>query len=74
MWNNIVEPDRPQVTIWRKRTACWMPKPTNAHSEYFILIPFRQQQWLHERPSILRYTYIACIVQFIYDISEGIYI
>jgi hypothetical protein len=21
-WNNVVEPGRPQVTIWRTRTAC----------------------------------------------------
>ena len=69
MWNNIVESDRPRVTVWRMRTACWMPKATNAHTEYVILVPFRQQQWLHERSSILRYTHIACI-QFIYDIAE----
>ena len=28
MWKNIVEPDRPQMTIWRMRTACWIPKAT----------------------------------------------
>jgi len=27
-----------------------------------ILIAFPQQQWLHERASMLRYTYIAYIV------------
>ena len=30
MWNNIVEPGRPQMTIWRMRIACWIPK---THSE-----------------------------------------
>jgi hypothetical protein len=44
------------------RIACWVSKPTNTHSEYVILIAFPQQQWLHERASILRYTYIACLV------------
>jgi hypothetical protein len=27
VWNNV-EPGRPQVTIWRTRTACWIPKAT----------------------------------------------
>jgi len=35
---------------------------TNTHSEYIIVIAFPLQQWLHERASILRYTYIACLV------------
>ena len=34
---------------------------TDTHSEYVILTAFPLQQ-LHERPSILRYTYIACLV------------
>jgi len=41
------------------RIARWVPEPTNIHSEYVILISFPQQQWLHERASILRYMYIA---------------
>ena len=34
MWRNMAEFDRPQVTIWRKRIACWIPKATNAHSDH----------------------------------------
>ena len=34
MWKNIVEPERPQMTIWHMRIACWIPKATNTHSEY----------------------------------------
>ena len=35
----------------------------HAHTDqYVILIAFPQQQWFHERASILRYTYIACLV------------
>ena len=37
MWENIVERDRPQMTIWRMCTACWIPKGTNTHSQYLIL-------------------------------------
>jgi hypothetical protein len=33
MWKNIVERGRPQTTIWRMRTACWITKATNTHSE-----------------------------------------
>jgi hypothetical protein len=39
-WKNTVQPDRPQVTIRRMRTACWIPKATNAHSEYVIHVAF----------------------------------
>jgi len=59
---NIVERGRPQMTVWRMRIACWLPKDTNTHSEYVILIAFPLQQWLHERPSVLRYTYSACLI------------
>jgi len=38
---------------------CCTPKDTNTHSEYVILTVFPQQQWLYERTSMLRYTYIA---------------
>ena len=39
-----------------------MPKATNTHSCGVVLIDFLQQQWLPEYASILRYTYIACLV------------
>ena len=29
MWENLVEGDRPQMTIWRMRIAFWIPKATN---------------------------------------------
>ena len=40
MWRNIVEPDRPHMTIWRMRIACWTPKAKNKHSEYVITYCF----------------------------------
>ena len=43
------------VTIWRMRVACWMPKATNTHSEYVILIAFPLQQWLQDSASLLRH-------------------
>jgi hypothetical protein len=62
MWKNTVERGSPQVTIWRMHTACWILKATDTHSEYVILTAFPVQQWLHEGASMLRYTYIACLV------------
>ena len=29
MWKNIAERGGPQMTIWRVRIACWIPKATN---------------------------------------------
>jgi hypothetical protein len=63
MWKNIVKRGRPQMTIrvGRIRLACWVTNAKNAHSEYVIIIVFPQQQWLHERTLMYRYTYIACL-------------
>ena len=45
----------------RMRLTWWIPKATNTHSGYVILIAFPC-----ERASMLRYTYNACIVSFVY--------
>ena len=37
---NTVQPDRPQMTIWHMRIACWVPKNTDIHSQYATLIVF----------------------------------
>ena len=49
----------------RKRISRSVPKATNTLSEFVIHIAFPQQQWLHERASLLLYTYTACLVSFI---------
>ena len=53
------------MTIRHMHFACWIPKATNTRPEYLILIAFPLQQWLHERATMLRYTYsyIACLVE-----------
>ena len=33
MWKNIVEWGMSQMTIWRIRIACWIPKATNTHTQ-----------------------------------------
>jgi len=42
-WNNMVQPDRPQMTKWITLIACWITKATNTHSEYAKFIAFPLQ-------------------------------
>ena len=72
MWESVVQLDRPQMTIWRTIISCWAPKATNTHSAYVIFITFSLQQWLHERTSMSRYTYIVCLVSF-YELQKSTY-
>jgi len=51
------------MKIWRMRIACWVPNATCAHLACVIFIALPLQQWLHERASMLRYTYIGCLVK-----------
>jgi hypothetical protein len=53
-----------QATVWRMRIACWIPKATNTHSKYVILIAFTRQQWLRERFSVL-HLYVHCFIKHI---------
>jgi hypothetical protein len=62
MQKNIVDPDKPQMTIRRMRIACWIPKSTYTHSRLCNFIVFPLQMWLKENTSMLRYTYISCLV------------
>jgi len=61
---NVVEPDVPQMTIWRVLIPCWIPKATNTNSQFLILIALPLQQWLHKRASLFRYKHIAFLVLF----------
>jgi hypothetical protein len=61
MWKNIVQPLRPQMTIWRMRIACWIPKATNTDLGIAILIAFPLQQWSHENASLFIRSWPACL-------------
>jgi len=41
--------------------ARWIPKATNSHPDYVILIAFQLQQCLQESFSVLPYACIACL-------------
>ena len=47
------------------RFACWITKATDTHSEYVILLTFPQQQWLHERFSMLRYSMFPVLLIYV---------
>jgi len=52
-------------SIIRRMCISWgKTKATDTHSEYVIVIAFLLWQWLRERVSMSRYTYIACLVIF----------
>jgi hypothetical protein len=59
---NTVQPDMPQMAIWRMRIAACIPNATNTNSQYVILIAFPLQQWLQERASLLRHTHMVFLV------------
>jgi hypothetical protein len=63
-WKNMVQPYRPQMTIWYG--ACAL-RATDTHSEYVTLIAFPRQQQLCERALMSRG--LSC-VQII--LQEGI--
>jgi hypothetical protein len=69
MWKNTVQRVRPQITIRRMRVAFWIPKATNTLSEYVILIAFPLHQRLHERLSLLRYTYSGWLDSWLISIT-----
>jgi hypothetical protein len=52
-WKNMVEADRPQMTIGACVLHAGYFKATETHSEYVVLIAFPWQQWLSERASML---------------------
>jgi hypothetical protein len=73
MSKNVEVPKRSQMTVWRMRAECRISKAARTHMhapghqhtrKYVILIAFPRQQWFRERASMLRYTYIACLVSF----------
>jgi hypothetical protein len=55
----VVERGRPEMTLWRMSIACCIPKATNTHTGCVTSVTLPLQLWLHERASLLRYTYIG---------------
>ena len=66
LWDNVEKysTERKDINysiILCMRFVCWISKATDTHSEYVIFIAFPLQQWLYERASVWRCTYIALL-------------
>jgi hypothetical protein len=59
MWKNNEGADRPQMTKWRVRIACWISRATNTDS----VISFPLPQQFHECTPVLLYTNNASLVE-----------
>jgi len=71
MWKNIVQQETHR---WKYGTCTYHAgylRLQNAHTRCIILIAFPLQQWLHERTSMLRDTYIACLVKHNHDLASN---
>ena len=64
VWKNIVGSDRPQVTVWRMRIACWIPKVTNRLCN---VLP--QRQLLQECVSVTYSIYVHSLSWFFAALS-----
>jgi hypothetical protein len=61
MCKNIVETGIPQTKTWRMRMAYWIPKATQK-LRVCNTYCFSTAKILHERASLLLYTYTACLL------------
>jgi len=76
LWDNVEKySGASQATMTIRRTACWIPKATHTHThthtKYVILIVLPVQKWLHKRPLMLCYMYIACLLILDSEVYQG---
>jgi hypothetical protein len=64
---NMVQSDRPQMTMWRMRFYA----ATDIHSEYVTIIAFPQPQWLRKSASRLCYMCITWLVCYSSVVGYG---
>jgi hypothetical protein len=66
LWNNLKRETAGQVTDVGLRLcmrfAYWVTESRDAHWQYVIITAVPLQQWLHESASMLRFTYIAFMI------------
>jgi hypothetical protein len=64
MRKTFVERNRPQMTIWCKHIACWIPKATNTHTQvvYYSLL-FHCNSGCRKAHQCYVSKYIACLVK-----------
>jgi hypothetical protein len=62
MWENMLEPYRTQMTIWRMQLTCWINKAEGTHSEYVILLLFHCNNGFTNALDVTLYPVHACLV------------
>ena len=86
MWKNTVQRGWPQMTIWRMRTACWVPRSTHTHThtslslslslslshnmQYLFLFHYNNGCTNAPQCYVTR-TYIACLVLSTFNLRFG---
>jgi hypothetical protein len=70
MRENIVVPDRPQVTVWRMRIAFWIPRATNTQWQYVLLIVSHYNNCLQELVSVSRFTSVVFLGEYHFLINS----
>jgi hypothetical protein len=63
----------PQMTVWRMRVACWIPKATNTHTDCVKHIAFPLQQWLHDRASLKRKLSVLLLFLMVQGLRDTLY-
>jgi hypothetical protein len=53
-----------------KRAGARMHTYTHTHTQKFVILLFPRQQWFRKRASVLRYTYIVCLVLYIIQMNH----
>jgi hypothetical protein len=59
----MIEQDMSQIITRYMPLACWITEATNTQQQYAIRSAFQRHYRLLEPASILRYAYIACLIQ-----------
>ena len=49
----MLEPDRPRITIWGMRIACWIPKVSFTHAEYVTRTRLNVTLYVHCQSSFI---------------------
>jgi hypothetical protein len=80
MWENILEPPRPQITICRMQCTCCITKAKHTHSEYIILFFHSNNGYANAPPYYILHIHclpcsflyeLECLQVWISDFNDG---
>jgi len=72
MWKSIIDPDRPQMTIRRMRTACYITKSTNTQTTLYTTHCFSTATMVaRTRLIVMLYVqYLSCLASILLECAE----